>query len=144
MSDSTDLVDRRYLPFRSSHAEAFERSSRRRRHTPNVPDDIAETNLRVGRLESIASKLLSALAALMGSNAFEYDQRQRLEDTPYRLAVYELTRVPGIGEEKAHRLVRCFGSLAGLYDASAEEIAYYVPGVGVELASRIKEYLRRL
>ncbi|HZP90823.1 MAG TPA: excinuclease ABC subunit UvrC, partial [Actinomycetota bacterium] len=52
-----------------------------------------------------------------------------------------LDEVPGIGPERKKALLRRFGSLARLAEASVEEIAK-TPGVGPELARTVHERLR--
>ena len=54
----------------------------------------------------------------------------------------ELLRVPGIGEAKRRQLLEAFGSLQGVRDASAADIAA-LPGFGQTTAERILEALRR-
>ena len=50
----------------------------------------------------------------------------------------DLTEVPGIGPERARRLLRRFGSVAGVRRASADELA---AAVGPQLARRLREAL---
>ena len=48
--------------------------------------------------------------------------------------------VPGIGPKRRRMLLRRFGSVKGVKDASTDELAA-VPGMTRTLAQRIKEYL---
>ncbi|HEU4786032.1 MAG TPA: excinuclease ABC subunit UvrC [Gemmatimonadaceae bacterium] len=59
-----------------------------------------------------------------------------------RTMTSELLRVPGIGEAKRRQLLEAFGSLQGVRDASAADIAA-LPGFGQKTAERILEALRR-
>lgn len=143
MTFLSELFDRRYLSFRSNRADVFRRASERNRLTPTHPDDITETNFRLEQVEEFATTVLN-----MMTSAYHHElpsaQRERLRDIPYRLAKYELMQIPGIGEAKAHDLLKCYGNLADIHDASIYEIADYVPGIGIDLAKRIKAYLHRL
>ncbi len=51
-----------------------------------------------------------------------------------------LLEIPGVGRERARRLLKTLGSLAAVKAAPVEEIAQ-VPGVGERLAHTIKEHL---
>lgn len=53
-----------------------------------------------------------------------------------------LLEIPGVGRERARRLLKTLGSLAAVKAAPVEEIAR-VPGVGENLARTIKEHLER-
>ena len=64
----------------------------------------------------------------------EVRQRERLRST--------IDAIPGIGGERRRRLLRAFGSVRRLGEASVEEIAA-VPGIGPSLAAKIAEHLRR-
>jgi excinuclease ABC subunit C len=59
-----------------------------------------------------------------------------------RTMTSELLRVPGIGESKRRQLLEAFGSLQGVRDASAADIAA-LPGFGHKTAERIVDALRR-
>ena len=78
---------------------------------------------------------------------------QRLRDEAHRFAVtfHQRSRtrkglrsaidvVPGIGPKRRRMLLRRFGSLKGVRDASTDELAA-VPGMTRTLAERVKEYL---
>ena len=78
---------------------------------------------------------------------------QRLRDEAHRFAVtyHQKSRsrkgmrsamdvVPGIGPKRRRMLLRRFGSVKGVKDATADELAA-VPGMTHTLAQRIKEYL---
>jgi hypothetical protein len=78
---------------------------------------------------------------------------QRVRDEAHRFAItYErqrrskaatrsaLDEVPGIGPKKKRELVRRFGSVAGIRQASVEDIAA-VPGMSRPLAERLAEHL---
>ena len=54
----------------------------------------------------------------------------------------DLSAIPGIGPRRQQALLTRFGSLKGVRQASAEEIAR-VPGFSVVLASRILTWLGR-
>ncbi len=79
---------------------------------------------------------------------------QRVRDEAHRFAITfhrelrtrerlrsSLDEIRGIGEERRRRLLRHFGSLKRLREATAEEIAA-IPGIGPELASGIAEWLQ--
>ncbi len=78
---------------------------------------------------------------------------QRARDEAHRFAItYHRQRrsksavvsaidgVPGIGPKRRGLLLRKFGSVRGVREAPAEELAA-VPGMTVKLATRLKEYL---
>ena len=78
---------------------------------------------------------------------------QRLRDEAHRFAItYHRQRrsrsavksamdsVPGIGPQRRRMLLRRFGSVSGVKDASLEELAS-VPGMTLRLAQKVKEYL---
>jgi excinuclease ABC subunit C len=51
-----------------------------------------------------------------------------------------LDLVPGIGPKRRRALVRKFGSVKGIKEAAAGDIAA-VPGMTVKLAEMVKQYL---
>jgi excinuclease ABC subunit C len=61
----------------------------------------------------------------------------------HRMSVSALQSVPGMGKKRVVELLRHFGSLARVKDASVEEIAE-VKGIPKTLAGEIKEFLERL
>ncbi|MCK6444855.1 MAG: excinuclease ABC subunit UvrC [Planctomycetes bacterium] len=78
---------------------------------------------------------------------------ERIRDEAHRFAItYHrkergkirsvLDSVPGVGAAKRKALLRRFGSVAGIREASIEEVAA-VPGIGRELAERLRERLAR-
>ena len=60
-----------------------------------------------------------------------------------RLTESELDDIPGVGGIRRNRLLLEFGSVARLAQASPEEIASRVPGIGAELAGQVADCLRR-
>lgn len=80
---------------------------------------------------------------------------QQLRDEAHRFAVEyhrslrgkrqlrsPLDRVPGVGPARRRALLRRFGSLARVREAPLKELAA-VPGIGAELAARVREALAR-
>ena len=78
---------------------------------------------------------------------------QRLRDEAHRFAVTyhrqrrskgsttsALDQVPGIGPKRRRMLIRQFGSVRGIRQATMEEIAA-APGMTLTLASKVKEWL---
>ena len=78
---------------------------------------------------------------------------QRLRDEAHRFAVTYFTKVhkkktfassldniPGIGPKRKHALIKQFGTVRGIKEASAEALAM-VPGMTPELIDRLKEHL---
>jgi excinuclease ABC subunit C len=77
---------------------------------------------------------------------------QRIRDEAHRFALsYHLKvrrktamasalEVPGIGPKRRRALLKRFGSVRGIKEASVEELAI-VPGMTKPLAERVKEYL---
>jgi excinuclease ABC subunit C len=78
---------------------------------------------------------------------------QRIRDEAHRFAITyhrgvrrkealtsELDAIPGIGPKRKRTLLRQFGSLKGIKEASPDELAT-VPGMTKRLAQRVKEYL---
>jgi len=57
-----------------------------------------------------------------------------------RLSLSSLESVPGIGEKKGMKLIKTFGSLQGIYEQKAEDIAT-TAGVNVKIAETLKAYL---
>ncbi|MBV0894812.1 excinuclease ABC subunit UvrC [Microbacterium sp. NC79] len=78
---------------------------------------------------------------------------QRLRDEAHRFAITHqrkrrkrdittvLSEVPGLGEARIKALLRHFGSVAALKNASADEITQ-VPGIGPSLAETVSEHLK--
>jgi excinuclease ABC subunit C len=73
---------------------------------------------------------------------------QRIRDEAHRFAITyhrrlrgtltsELDAVPGIGPARRRKLLRAFGSISALRQATAEEIAAKVPGVPRDIALRV-------
>jgi excinuclease ABC subunit C len=78
---------------------------------------------------------------------------ERVRDEAHRFAITyhrkergrlrsALDAIPGLGPVKKKRLLLRFGSVAGVRAANVEELAH-VPGIGAELAQRIREHLAR-
>ncbi|MEV7692052.1 excinuclease ABC subunit UvrC [Microbacterium sp. NPDC089189] len=79
---------------------------------------------------------------------------QRLRDEAHRFAITHqrkrrkrdissvLTEVPGLGEARIKALLRHFGSVTALREASAEQIAE-LPGIGPKLAAAVHEHVTR-
>ena len=57
-----------------------------------------------------------------------------------RTITSELLRIPGIGEARRRELLHAFGSLAGVRDASLEDIAA-LPGFSVKTAQKVRDAL---
>jgi len=60
-----------------------------------------------------------------------------------RIAASILRELEGIGPQRQHELLRCFGSVTRLRKATAAEIVAAVPGIGIELATRLCEFLTK-
>ena len=78
---------------------------------------------------------------------------ERVRDEAHRFAITyhrkergritsQLDSIPGVGDARRKALLRRFGSVAGVREASVESIAA-VPGIGGELARTIREHLGR-
>jgi excinuclease ABC subunit C len=78
---------------------------------------------------------------------------ERIRDEAHRFAITyhrkergklrsQIDSIPGVGDKKRKDLLRRFGSVAGLREASVEQIAA-VPGIGAELATRILQHLEK-
>ena len=78
---------------------------------------------------------------------------QRARDEAHRFAITfhrerrskksvrsSLDLVPGIGPKRKRMLIRKFGSLRGISNASLEEVAS-VPGMTLTLARKVKDYM---
>ena len=61
----------------------------------------------------------------------------------HRISVSALQSIPGMGKKRVVELLRRFGSLKRVGEASAEEIAE-VKGIPEKLAREIKEFLEKL
>lgn len=68
--------------------------------------------------------------------AISYHRKLRQKD----LLKTALTEIPGIGEERARKLLKAFGSIDGIRKASIREIAE-IDGIGEKLAVVIKSFL---
>ena len=86
-----------------------------------------------------------------GSKALFLVQRARDEAHRFAITFHRQRRskasassaldgVPGIGPKRRRLLLRTFGSVKGIREAQADEIAA-VPGMTAKLAGRLKEYL---
>ncbi len=78
---------------------------------------------------------------------------ERLRDEAHRFAITyhrrergrirsQLDSIPGVGDKRRKALLRRFGSVAGVRQASVEELAA-VPGIGAELARVVRQSLDR-
>lgn len=78
---------------------------------------------------------------------------ERIRDEAHRFAITyhrrergrirsQLDSIPGVGDAKRKTLLKRFGSVAGVREASIEELAA-VPGIGAELAATIREALEK-
>ncbi|MCE9594444.1 MAG: excinuclease ABC subunit UvrC [Planctomycetes bacterium] len=78
---------------------------------------------------------------------------ERIRDEAHRFAITyhrkergrirsALDSVPGVGAQKRKALLRRFGSVAGIRAANLEDIAS-VPGIGRDLAARLREHLEK-
>ncbi|MBI9099612.1 MAG: excinuclease ABC subunit UvrC [Spirochaetaceae bacterium] len=57
-----------------------------------------------------------------------------------RLSLSSLESVPGIGEKRGLKLIKSFGSLQGIYEQRAEDIAS-TAGINIEIAETLKAFL---
>ncbi len=88
-------------------------------------------------LDSAAVKLLQAVRDEAHRFAITYHRELRLKTIRDSL----LDEIEGIGEARKAALLREFGSVRALRNATAEEIASRVSGIGVEFARTIRDYL---
>ena len=78
---------------------------------------------------------------------------QRIRDEAHRFAITfhrkrrqkssiqsAMDLIPGIGPKRKRMLIRQFGSLKGVREATTEEIAA-APGMTLKLAEKVKEYI---
>jgi excinuclease ABC subunit C len=98
----------------------------------------------VGRSESLrlarrspALRLLQQARDEAHRFAVTYNRKRRA----MRTVTSELLRIPGVGPSKRSALLRAFGSVQGVRDASVEEIAA-LPGFSPKAAQRILDALR--
>ena len=83
-------------------------------------------------------KLLQAIRdeAHRFANGYNRDLRnQRIYDSI-------LSEVPGIGETRRIQLIRTFGSVRAIAKLTPQQIAERAPGIGLETATKIIEYLQ--
>ena len=90
-------------------------------------------------LDSAAVKLLQAVRDEAHRFAITYHRELRLKTIRDSL----LDEIEGIGEARKAALLREFGSVRALRNATAEEIASRVSGIGVEFARTICDYLAK-
>lgn len=86
-----------------------------------------------------ALRLLQALRDEAHRFAISYHRLLRTR----RLQESILDELPGIGEERKKSLLKSFGSLRELRKASPEQIAEKVPGVGMNFAIKIHDFLKK-
>ncbi|MFM7298613.1 MAG: helix-hairpin-helix domain-containing protein, partial [Planctomycetota bacterium] len=78
---------------------------------------------------------------------------ERIRDEAHRFAITyhrrergritsQLDAIDGVGDAKRKALLRRFGSVAGVREATLEQLAG-VPGIGMELAERIRAALEK-
>jgi excinuclease ABC subunit C len=87
--------------------------------------------------DSAALQLLQRLRDEAHRFANAYHQRLRGR----RIVFSALDEIPGVGERRKRALIRHFGSVRNIRQATAEEIAA-VEGIGTVQAARIHQYLR--
>ncbi|GEM_PF-3292083 len=75
------------------------------------------------------------LQIALGFSAEYYCKRRESRDF-----TSELTAIPGVGEKRKTRLLRNFGSIARIAQASVQELT---PFVGVKVAEDIAEHFRK-
>lgn len=116
----------------------------------------AERNVRGVRKEASEERLFLAGAPAPLELARHSPARhllERIRDEAHRFAITyhrkergkirsQLDGVPGVGAAKRKALLRRFGSVVGIRAASVEDIAA-VPGIGRELAERVREHLAK-
>ncbi len=118
----------------------------------------ARSERSVGGTRKLASEerlfLPGALEPLeLGRNSPARLLLERIRDEAHRFAITyhrrergritsQLDSIEGVGEARRKALLRCFGSVAGVREASVDQIAA-VPGIGADLAVRILERLTR-
>ena len=73
------------------------------------------------------------------THRFSVDYHRKLRDAAVERS--ELDSVPGVGPARKKALLKAFGSLEGVREASPAEIAAAVPGIGAETAERIASAL---
>ena len=84
-------------------------------------------------LHSPALNLLRAIRD--ESHRFSVDYHRKLRDAGIERSI--LDRIPGVGPARKKALLKAFGSLDSICEATAAEIAAAVPGIGAETADRI-------
>ncbi len=89
--------------------------------------------------ERPALKLLQALRDEAHRFAVSYHRLLRLK----RIQESLLDEIPGLGPARKKTLLETFGSLRELRKATPEEIAGRAPGIGLEPAKAISEFLKR-
>ncbi len=83
------------------------------------------------------------ISNLQGTNVVASRVRFRAghpDKSGYRTS--QLDSIPGVGDVKRKALLRRFGSVAGVHEASVEQLAA-VPGIGPELARTILDALQK-
>jgi excinuclease ABC subunit C len=86
---------------------------------------------------SPALRLLQRIRDEAHRTAVSYNRKRRT----IRTVTSELLRIPGVGPSRRRALLAAFGSLQGVREASAEQIAG-VPGFSLRTAERILTALR--
>lgn len=100
------------------------------------PDGTAEITL---PRESEALRVLIRLRDEAHRFAITYNRSLRLK----RIRESALDEIEGIGEARKRLLLRAFGSVRRIAEADPARIAAAVPGVGLELAARIRDTASR-
>lgn len=87
----------------------------------------------------LSLRLLQSIRDESHRFAITYHRALRLK----RLEQSLLDDIPGIGDTRKKALLKSFGSVRALRRATPEEVAARVPGLGITLAQKILEFLRK-
>ena len=98
--------------------------------------NLIDENRNIIKLTEEQMNFITRLQDEVHSVAIEYNRKLREKDTSKSM----LDRIPGIGKKRKQELLKKFGSIEGIKNASLEEIEK-IKGINADLARNIKEFL---
>ncbi len=98
--------------------------------------NLIDENRNIIKLTEEQMNFITRLQDEVHSVAIEYNRKLREKDTSKSM----LDRIPGIGKKRKQELLKKFGSIEGIKEASLEEIEK-IKGINADLARNIKEFL---
>lgn len=104
--------------------------------------DLNDDEIKDYRIERILEKDLLVPVDGKGEIDDEREIQDDEEDEKVETSIESLIKIKGIGRAYARQIKDDFPYVSDIKDASAEEIAFNIPGVGMHKAEKIKEEFR--